>query len=540
VSRSPLEPALARHLERITGYLQEAGLRQIPPERTDLRRTLADFMERRAPAVLEPWLRAIGAALGIPEADWPRIREDQAAAIGRWARHIADPADVETYVMLSRHTRQGFISRFPASRFLAAQIRFTQLLAEDIKREFARDPAQADRLRQLLTQEFQERVLHITDFFVQAREDELRRQEAAYREELLEQEASYRRAIDGAPACILFVDAAAGTLFDINHVAERMLGYGREELRGRPFQDLHPPGERSRASALWRSALERGHASRDDLHLLTRRGELVPVFANAGYIEYGPRRWVQLICVDISDRKRLESQLIQSEKMAAIGQLAAGIAHEIRNPLVAVKTFLDLLPQRLDDREFLSNFRELSLGELRRVTDLINDLLALGKSKTPERRSVDLAPTLEPVVRLMESTARKRHIEVVAVFDPHVPPAWADPDQLKQIIVNLLLNAIETGAPGGHVWLEARPAPPASVVLEVRDDGPGIPANQLENIFHPFFTTKETGTGLGLALVHQMVVEHGGEITVESTVGRGSAFRVTLPTAPVALACTGT
>src|SRR5438034_4556014 len=116
MSRSPLEPALARHLERITGYLQEAGLRQIPPERTDLRRTLAEFIERRAPAVLEPWLRAIGAALTIPEADWPRIRQDQAPAIGRWARHIADPADVETYVMLSPYTRHRFISRVPAPR----------------------------------------------------------------------------------------------------------------------------------------------------------------------------------------------------------------------------------------------------------------------------------------------------------------------------------------------------------------------------------------------------------------------------------------
>src|SRR5207247_4705135 len=137
-----LPPAL--HSDRITCSPRHAGLAQTPPERTDLRRTLADFMLGRTPAVLEPWLRAIGPALGIPEADWSRIREDQAAAVGRWARHIADPANVETYVMLSRHTRQGFISRFPASRFLATQIRFTQLLAEDITRESAHDPAPAD------------------------------------------------------------------------------------------------------------------------------------------------------------------------------------------------------------------------------------------------------------------------------------------------------------------------------------------------------------------------------------------------------------
>ena len=238
--------------------------------------------------------------------------------------------------------------------------------------------------------------------------------------------------------------------------------------------------------------------------------------------------------------RRSEIVLERANRLSSLGLLAAGIAHEIRNPLVAVKTFLDLLPQRLDDAAFLNQFRELSLSELRRVTDLIADLLALGKSKTAERRSVEIGPTLEPVVRLMESTARKREIEVVATFEPRLPVVWADPDQLKQITLNLLLNAIEMSSAGRHVWLDVRPAPGDTVVLEVRDEGPGIPPEQLETIFHPFFTTKETGTGLGLTLVHQMVVEHGGEITVESQVGRGSVFRVSLPTAQVDLARTGT
>jgi signal transduction histidine kinase len=111
--------------------------------------------------------------------------------------------------------------------------------------------------------------------------------------------------------------------------------------------------------------------------------------------------------------------LERANRLSSVGMLAAGIAHEIRNPLVAVKTFLDLLPQRLDDREFLTRFRDLSLGELRRVTDLIADLLTLGKSKTPERRALEIGATLDPVVRLMDSTARKRQAEVVAQFEPN-------------------------------------------------------------------------------------------------------------------------
>ncbi|TMA56036.1 MAG: hypothetical protein E6J75_10580, partial [Deltaproteobacteria bacterium] len=218
-----------------------------------------------------------------------------------------------------------------------------------------------------------------------------------------------------------------------------------------------------------------------------------------------------------------EAVLERANRLSSLGTLAAGLAHEIRNPLVAVKTFLDLLPQRLDDRQFLSEFRELSLSELRRVTDLIADLLTLGKSRTPDRRSVDLPSTLEPVVRLMETTARKRQVELGSQWQLDLPPVSADPDQLKQIVLNLLLNAIETSAAGGRVVLDVHGGTLAdtgsAVVLEVRDRGPGIPAEQLEHIFHPFYTTKETGTGLGLALVHQMVVDHGGEIAVESTVG---------------------
>jgi signal transduction histidine kinase len=239
-----------------------------------------------------------------------------------------------------------------------------------------------------------------------------------------------------------------------------------------------------------------------------------------------------------------EIVLERANRLSSLGMLAAGIAHEIRNPLVAVKTFLDLLPQRLDDREFMSSFRDLSLAELKRVTNLITDLLALGKSTTAERKAVELGATVEPVARLMESTARKRGVELRCTLARALPTVWADPDQLKQILLNLLLNAIEVSPNGATVTLDVRtPRASDTVVLEVRDEGPGIPPDQLKNIFHPFFTTKETGTGLGLALVHQMVVEHGGEISVESDLGRGSVFRVTLPTAQpaqVELAETGT
>ena len=522
--------------------MRELGLQQISAEEADLRRELAAFIERRSPALLDVWLRTFAPALGIPAEDWPGIKADQGAAVGRWARHIADPADVETYAVLSRHARRGFISRFPASRFLAVQMCFTQLLADDLRREFAPDPAHAGRLARLLTQEFQERVLHITDFFVQAREEKLREQEAAYREDLLakeaayregllEQEASYRRAIDGAPACILMVDATEGTLLDVNHVAERLLGYSREELRGRPFQEVHPLGERARAATLWRTAIERGHASRDDLHLLTRPGESIPVFANAGYIEYGPRRWVQLICVDISDRKRLESQLIQSEKMAAIGQLAAGIAHELRNPLAIVMNALYDLGQIVDgaNGEVAEDLR-IAEEEISRAQAIIKNLLEFSRESAAELERLDVNELLTRTLQLMQKYLQDNGVHVMTDLGP-IPPCLANANAMRQIALNLVTNAVQAMPEGGELVLRTSTVAPNLIRIEVRDTGVGIPTEHLQDIFNPFYTTKAPGqgTGLGLSVVHSILRRYHGDIRVASEVGVGTTFTIDLP-----------
>ena len=525
------DPALARDLERIKRYLRASGLTQISPDEKELRQALASFIVRRTPALLAPWLRDIGSAVGIPEADWPGVRKDHAAAMERWARHIADPSDIETYIFLSRHARRGFIAQFPASRLLASQMRFVQLLSEELEREFAHDPPLATRLRQLLTQEFQERVLHVTDFFVQAREEELREQEAAYRTELLDQEASYQRAIDGAPACILMVDATEGTLMDANHVAEHLLGYAREELRGRPFQEIHPLGERARAAALWRTAIERGHASRDDLHLLTRGGDPIPVFANAGYIEYGPRRWVQLICVDISDRKRLESQLIQSEKMAAIGQLAAGIAHELRNPLAIVMNALYDLGHILGSAngEVAEDLR-IAEEEIGRAQEIIKNLLEFSRESAAEMERLDVNELLSRTLQLMQKYLQDNGVQTTTDFGA-IPPCLANPNALRQIALNLITNAVQAMPRGGALTLRTRTIGGNIVRLEVRDTGVGIPPEHLQDIFNPFYTTKAPGqgTGLGLSVVHSVLRRYHGEIHVASEVGVGTTFTIDLP-----------
>jgi len=515
-----LDPSLARHLERITGYLRGTGLAPFGSERQELRAELAAFIDRRTPHLLRPWLEAVGAALGIPPDSWPTIETDQTASMERWARHIADPTNVETYVFLSQHSRRGFIAQFPASRFLAAQMRFIQLLIDDVRREHAQDPPHADELTQLLQQEFRERVLHITDFFVQGRE-----------EELLEQEASYRRGIDRAPACILMVDATAGTVFDANHVAERLLGYSREELNGRPLEDLHPRSERSRVAALWRTALERGHASRDDLHMITQGGESVPVFSNAGYIEYGHRHYVQLICVDISDRKRLEGQLVQSEKMAAIGQLAAGIAHELRNPLAIVMNALYDLAQisGTANPEVVEDLR-IAEEEIGRAQAIIKNLLEFSRESGVDLERLDLNDLVRRTLQLLDKYLESSGVTVSAELGD-TPACIANDNALRQILLNLVTNAVQAMPKGGRLVIRTGRSASDRVRLEVQDTGVGIPQAHLKDIFNPFFTTKAPGqgTGLGLFVVHAILQRYGGDVTVASELGAGTTFIVELP-----------
>jgi PAS domain S-box-containing protein len=518
--RSALDPSLARHLERIRGYMHRMGLEQIPPARQDLRRELAAAIERHLPATLDRWFGDIGPALGIPEEAWPGIRADQTAAIGRWTRHIADPEDIDTYVYLSQHARRGFIAQFPASRFLAVQMRFTQILAEELLSEFAHDRDRADLMLRLLAQEFQSRVLHITDFFVQARE-----------EELLEQEASFRRAFDRSPACIFMVDSESGTVFDANRVAERLLGYSRQELEGHRFHELHPPAEQPRAQALWRSAIERGHASRDDLHLVDRRGGLIPVFINAGFIEYGPRRWVQLISVDISDRKRLEGQLIQSEKMAAIGQLAAGIAHELRNPLAIVMNALYDLRQIVDatNPEVAEDLR-IAEEEIGRAQGIVKNLLEFSRESGAELERLDVNDLIERTLQLMQKYLQDNGVHVTTDLGP-IPPCLANVNAMRQILLNLITNAVQAMPEGGELAIHTADAGANQIRLEVRDTGIGIPAEHLQDIFNPFYTTKAPGqgTGLGLSVVHSILQRYRGEIRVTSQVGRGTTFTIDLP-----------
>src|SRR5256886_9565547 len=254
-------------------------------------------------------------------------------------------------------------------------------------------------------------------------------------------------------------------------------------LAGRPPGGPRPRPARARPAALGRAALGRAHASRDDLHLLPSRGEPIPVFANAGYMEYGPRPWVQLICVDISDRKRLESQLIQSEKMAAIGLLAAGIAHELRNPLAIVMNALYDLRQIFDGQnaEAVEDLR-IAEEEIERAQAIIKNLLEFSRESGAELERLDVNDLLSRTLQVMQKYLQNNGVRVTTELGP-IPTCLANMNAMRQIFLNLITNAVQAMPEGGDLAVRTALVGENRIRLDVRDTGVGIPREHLQDIF---------------------------------------------------------
>ncbi|MFQ5457838.1 MAG: nitrogen regulation protein NR(II), partial [Myxococcota bacterium] len=234
--------------------------------------------------------------------------------------------------------------------------------------------------------------------------------------------------------------------------------------------------------------------------------------------------------------KQQQSAVRRAEHLATLGTLTAGLAHEIRNPLVSVKTFLQLLPERLDDEEFRTSFLQITTGEVERITDLLNELLEFARPSDPIYSPEDLPKVVDQMATLAKNEAFKHGVSVTTRYDTDLPQVTVDPKQIKQVVQNLLNNAIQATPKGGTVHLDVRayhgPEGEPQVQIEVADTGKGIPEEDLENLFTPFFTKRDTGTGLGLAMTHRIVTDHRGKIEVKSQVESGTSFTITLPLDP--------
>ena len=224
-------------------------------------------------------------------------------------------------------------------------------------------------------------------------------------------------------------------------------------------------------------------------------------------------------------------QLFQQGRLAVLGEMAANMVHEVRNPLTAIGGFARRLLRRVDPEHPERPTVEVIAQEVDRLERITRDVLGLARGLTPSPRAVDLSTALEDCLLLFPDKLAQQRVTVVRQFAAEPVAAWADPAQLKQVVLNLLYNALEAMPEGGTLALRTG-GEPGWALLSVADTGPGIPPAIRDSIFDPFFTTKPEGTGLGLTLAHRLVEAHGGRLEVESEPGRGSAFRVWLPAPP--------
>ncbi len=242
-----------------------------------------------------------------------------------------------------------------------------------------------------------------------------------------------------------------------------------------------------------------------------------------------------------------EAETARTEKLASVGLLAAGIAHELNNPLTGVLTFTTLLRKKMPDGSADAEDLDLVIRETKRCAAIIRRLLDFAREKAPEKKFADINQVIEDTARIIERPASFRDIEIAMDLDRNLPPVWVDADLIKQVIMNMLVNAQHAIEHEGNITVRSRKFPqPKSpepgmepgpmVEISIIDTGCGIPEKNLKRIFDPFFTSKEVGkgTGLGLSVSHGIVKAHGGAIEVESTVGEGSTFRIYLPLEPPA------
>lgn len=239
-----------------------------------------------------------------------------------------------------------------------------------------------------------------------------------------------------------------------------------------------------------------------------------------------------------------EAEATQREKLAAVGLLASGVAHEINNPLTGVLTFSHLIREKMPDGSADAEDMDLVIRETQRCASIVRRLLDFARQRKPEKKFTDLNAVIQDVTWFIERSAHLHDTAMTIDLDPDLPPVWVDEDQVKQVIMNMLVNAQHATEGGGSIVIRSRRCPesvspepgakPVEMVeISIIDTGCGIPERDLQRIFDPFFTSKGVGkgTGLGLSVSHGIVKAHGGTIKVESTVDKGSAFRVYLPIA---------
>ncbi|XEC96166.1 ATP-binding protein [Paenibacillus tarimensis] len=318
-----------------------------------------------------------------------------------------------------------------------------------------------------------------------------------------------------------------GRLVYVNRYCEKLFGYEPGEMIGRPVSDFVPEAERQRLRKEFAALDTRGFTPRICFECRTKDQTVIYVDFQAAETMYRGRTAISGTLLDMTESKLSEQLLIRSEKLSVAGQLAAGVAHEIRNPLTALKGFTQLLHKKTDENQ---RFYELMLNELDRINYIVGEFMLLSKPNHNLRLEPhDLQEILSGIIPIIESQTIIHNITVQVDWNPELPTVRCDANQMKQVLINLLKNSIEAMPDGGRILVQFEADPKERVAISIADEGTGIPDEILNRLGEPFFTTKEKGTGLGLMVCYKIIQSHGGSVAFNNRPDKGTVVRISLP-----------
>ncbi|WP_274652436.1 PAS domain-containing sensor histidine kinase [Paenibacillus humicola] len=353
-----------------------------------------------------------------------------------------------------------------------------------------------------------------------------------------ENDLRYQRLITYLPEPIFVHDGAS--LLYVNRAGIKLLGSAEaESILTRPYLDFIHPDSRNAI----RQQIDQAMASDEpfgfiEAKLINLDGSVIDAECSSIRIHnfLGRPHVVQTVFRDITGRKREEEALIKSEKLSVAGQMAAGIAHEIRNPLTSLKGFSQFLKKKIDGYH---SYFDIMLTELDRINSIVQEFMALAKPQASRFENCEIVQVVKGVITLLETQAVMNNVQIEMEVKDRLPLVYCDENQLKQVFINLLKNAIEAMPSGGQVHIVLRSSGFGKIAVSIQDYGEGIAKDRLELLGGPFYTTKSSGTGLGLMICNRIINAHQGELRFESEPGFGTTVTVVLPAAYAEPAETG-
>ncbi len=350
----------------------------------------------------------------------------------------------------------------------------------------------------------------------------------------------YANVIDSVGDGVIVFDEVGGCAL-MNPAAEEIAGISRRQALGQGAMTLFATDPQL-CEMIGKTAATGMTISDHENVVLMRSGHPTPVSVTTTplLLDTGAKVGTIVVLRDLTSIRELERAVRHADRLSALGALAAGLAHEIKNPLGGIRGAAQLMERELPDGSDLREYTRVVLKEVQRVNRIVEELLTLASPRPLQLEEVNLHKVLGDLLLLQRRAVDDKRVTFMQQFDPSIPPILADEALLTQLFLNLIKNAVEAVEDGGRVRVASRVVSDYSmtqkgerrsrmVAVEVSDDGPGIRPEQLEHLFTPFFSTKAKGTGLGLAICQKIVTEHRGMITVDSDAGKGTTFTITLP-----------